>query len=73
MAECIRQLLAGKISCDHLIEEFKYSRDSDVRAIVKLIEKATEGLDLYERVERGESEFVETMEGFIKRLEAGTT
>ena len=69
VAQCLRQFLKGHVSCDHLIEEFKHADDSKVREIIELIEKETEKIDKYEIKERRESEFKETMENLIKKLE----
>ena len=69
VAECIRQFLSGHVSCDHLIYEFKHSDDEDVREIIRLVEEATADIDKYERADRRESHFKESMEALIRKLE----
>lgn len=69
-ANCIRLFLSGKVSWDHLIEEFKSSEDSDTRDVIKLIEEATAGINKYERLDGSQSNLKESMEKLIKRLEA---
>ena len=69
VAGCIRQLLSGNVSCDHLIEEFRHSEDEEIRGIISLIEKETESIDRYERMEVKEPAFRESMERLIKKLE----
>ena len=71
VAECIRQFLSGRISCDHLIEEFKNSEDGHGREIVRLIERETAGIDRYERLDRREAGFKESLERLIRKLEEG--
>ena len=68
-ADCIRRFLSGNVSCDHLVEEFRSSEDREVREVIELVEKATENIDKYERLDRSEAEIKGLMENLIARLE----
>ena len=51
------------------MQEFKSSDDRDIREIVHMIEKETENVDKYERLDRSEAAFKESMERLIQKLE----
>ena len=69
-AECIRQFLAGRVSCDHLIDEFGRTGDEVLNDAVRLIEEETVGFDRYAKLEGLDGEFRERMEKLVERLES---
>ena len=70
VAECIKHFLEGQVSCDHLIEEFRNSDDEETQGVIRMIEKATEDIDKYAKIEKHEIEFKEKMEKLIEKLES---
>ena len=68
-ADCLRRFLSGKVTCDHVIEEFGSSGDDQIREIMDLVREETKGLDRYKKFEHLKSEFGGRMEEIIARLE----
>jgi hypothetical protein len=49
IANCLRQLLEGKVSWDHLIEEFRRHKDIDIAEVVELIDRISQKRDRYSK------------------------
>jgi hypothetical protein len=69
-AECIRQLLAGRVSPDHVIEEFGRTGDAALSEAVRLIEEEAAGFDRYAKLEGPDIEFRKRMEKMAERLDS---
>jgi hypothetical protein len=69
VVECVKLLLSGVISCDHLIEEFGDSEDPEVREIIRAVEEETQNIGRYSKIEKQDKEFKTRMEALIARLE----
>ena len=69
-AECIRQFLAGRVSCDHVIDEYGRTGDALLSEVVRLIEEEAAGFDRYAKLEGLHSEFRERVEKLAERLDS---
>jgi len=70
VAECLRMVLAGKVSCDHLIEEFVVIDDPEVRAVVAAIEKEAHEGGRYTKLADRKQEFTREINRLLHRLES---
>ena len=69
-AECIRQFLAGRVSCDHVLDEFSGTDDAVLGEVVRLIEKETAGLDRYAKLEGAGAGLRERIGKLAERLDS---
>ena len=69
IADCLRRVIEGKVSWDHLIEEFKRHKDMDIVEVVELIEEISGKYDRYSIPKEIDEEEKKKMEAIIIKLE----
>ena len=69
IASCLRQVLEGRVSWDHLIEEFKKHKDMDIVEVVELMEDMSRKFDRYSKVKDLDEEERKKIEALIDKLE----
>ena len=69
IAHCLRQLLQGKVSRDHLIEEFERHEDPDIAEAVELVKSVLQKHDRYSKTIEMEDEEKRKLEAIVNRLE----
>ena len=69
IASCLRRVIEGKVSWDHLIEEYRRHKDMDIVEIVGLIEEISSKYDRYSIPKEIDEEEKKKLESIINRLE----
>jgi hypothetical protein len=69
IANCLRQMLEGKVSWDHLIEEFRRHKDIDIAEVVELVDRISQKRDRYSKAIDIDEEEKKKIEVIIKKLE----
>lgn len=69
LARCLRMLLAGKVTWDHLIEEFKGQKENKIVEAVELLVKATENTDRYSKAKITDKALKRKIDRIIEKLE----
>ena len=67
-ADCEGLLLAGKVSCDHILEEFSHSSDPPAQEMLNLIEGVSGSEGRYGKAPGGDREFRRKTNGLIETL-----
>jgi hypothetical protein len=71
VADCVRLLLAGKVSCDHVLEEFGSTGDDKVQEILTLIEETAGREGRYRKIAADDRKFLENINRLLNGLLAG--
>ncbi|MFC1657212.1 hypothetical protein ACFL2P_01385 [Candidatus Moduliflexota bacterium] len=66
---CLKMLLDGRVSWDHVIEEFGTREGVELEEVVKLMEEASRNRDRYAKAKEIEPELKRRIEDLIGRLE----
>jgi len=69
IATCLRQLLEGKVSWDHFIEEFQRHKDIDIAEVIELVESMSQKYDKYSKPKEINEEEMKKIERIINKLE----